>query len=756
MKARQTGRGKSTPQEDPPEKREEPDKKPPAKARRKKKEFSPQEKKNTNAWASSLTSQKPFPEADDEAPPEKGEGDESGRETAPSITTTMTGEGETTAQKGPDASLQQQVPSPVTSTSTSRQAPEETEPSSPTPTGPEKIEVFIDNKAAKIKAVFANGRRAEWQDSKAALPEKPTYPLFLVGATKWQKGKTGFEPAGLVVRKLAAKGGNPEKVPTGRVSISSGAPPETGSPDSPALLDPLTAQTTDPSASRKSVRPPRKKVELQVGKDGPLKGVDRNLTSFEKMRDKETDELVSKLQVHYDKHVRGSRPATTELKRAQGAYQGKLTGKVTGVVKGTISGQAEGTITGEIKGAVSGVADSGSKEMQIDATEIDATVSGSADGRLVDGKVVTDFDKKTKLDKKPLKGQFYGKINGILQGTLNGTMSGATLNGSVNGTIANGTLEGTAKGEVKGSLTATEVDGEFRGEELHEDRCEFVGNDGLPIAGAKYLQLAKAFALESPPKEQKESPSKEQKPYPFKEAKIGNTFIRCDSTADLPEDAKEVSAQLNVDKDYDYKNPKRPRRVLIACEKLIRTFYVWDPTFSSDPFAFAVAYTLLGSKPPPSEEEWGEYAETYQLDLATARREVEAQGRVEAATTEEAASSPDQDAALPTGESKSEVGEADPDGDLKRRLTGYPDLPMEFVKALQSDEYFQQEESEDAGALRYISKLLWILEGTPPGDVPPQELNQLSEQVGKISNGAVRDLLDGRVLAPMQVKFLAT
>jgi hypothetical protein len=37
------------------------------------------------------------------------------------------------------------------------------------------------------------------------------------------------------------------------------------------------------------------------------------------------------------------------------------------------------------------------------------------------------------------------------------------------------------------------------------------------------------------------------------------------------------------------------RKVLIANGKTIRTFYVWDPLFSSDPFAFAIYYTITSN-----------------------------------------------------------------------------------------------------------------------------------------------------------------
>lgn len=54
----------------------------------------------------------------------------------------------------------------------------------------------------------------------------------------------------------------------------------------------------------------------------------------------------------------------------------------------------------------------------------------------------------------------------------------------------------------------------------------------------------------------------------YLEAMIGNTFIRVD-----PDVAKN-------------------RRVFVANGAKIRTFYVWNPAFSADPFAYAIYYTI--------------------------------------------------------------------------------------------------------------------------------------------------------------------
>jgi hypothetical protein len=74
---------------------------------------------------------------------------------------------------------------------------------------------------------------------------------------------------------------------------------------------------------------------------------------------------------------------------------------------------------------------------------------------------------------------------------------------------------------------------------------------------ASYIRMAKAFG---------ESGAKF-----CLEAIIGNTIIKVDP------DGMEL------------------RRVFIANAKKIRTFYVWDPDYSSDPFAYAIYYTITNN-----------------------------------------------------------------------------------------------------------------------------------------------------------------
>jgi hypothetical protein len=78
---------------------------------------------------------------------------------------------------------------------------------------------------------------------------------------------------------------------------------------------------------------------------------------------------------------------------------------------------------------------------------------------------------------------------------------------------------------------------------------------------ANYLKMAKAFGAE--------------KIDGLREAIIDRTVIRVD-----PETEEHV-------------------RVLIVNNRQLRTFYVWDPAFSSDPFVFAIYYTITSSKGIP-------------------------------------------------------------------------------------------------------------------------------------------------------------
>jgi hypothetical protein len=79
---------------------------------------------------------------------------------------------------------------------------------------------------------------------------------------------------------------------------------------------------------------------------------------------------------------------------------------------------------------------------------------------------------------------------------------------------------------------------------------------------AAYLKLAKEFAADGSKK--------------YCEAIIDGTTIKVDPDVDL--DGEET------------------RRVLITNNNLLRTFYVWDPAFSSDPFAYAIFYTITHNR----------------------------------------------------------------------------------------------------------------------------------------------------------------
>ncbi|UOQ55428.1 hypothetical protein [Hymenobacter cellulosivorans] len=61
----------------------------------------------------------------------------------------------------------------------------------------------------------------------------------------------------------------------------------------------------------------------------------------------------------------------------------------------------------------------------------------------------------------------------------------------------------------------------------------------------------------------------------YLEAIIGNTYIKTDPAG------------------------MRNRAVFIANGKKIRTFYVWDPDFSYDPFGYAIYYTITNNMGKP-------------------------------------------------------------------------------------------------------------------------------------------------------------
>lgn len=118
-------------------------------------------------------------------------------------------------------------------------------------------------------------------------------------------------------------------------------------------------------------------------------------------------------------------------------------------------------------------------------------------------------------------------------------------------------IKGNLNAEERRTFTSFESSHEKNQADIHfEKHGDEFGDD---MTKPKYIRLAKEFG----------SDTKGQ----YLDFAYGNTFVRCDL-----ESCEE-------------------RRVFVANARYVRTFYIWDPDFSRDPFAYAIVYTIENASP---------------------------------------------------------------------------------------------------------------------------------------------------------------